>query len=238
MKALCDQPKNGPGCPRVVDALTLEDVHLGYPGRPTVLDGVSLTLTQGQVVVVRGRSGSGKSTLLAVASGLEVPQAGRVRVMGEPLDPADPAQRARVRARHVGFVFQHLHLLGELDLRENVELPMRLAHVARATARDRALRLLDSFGLRKLAHRRPSQVSGGEQQRAAIARALSMQPTVLLVDEPTSNLDAANAMTVVQALRTAASEGAAVLVASHDELLASAGRNLRLEGGRLEPLAR
>ncbi|HEX2066501.1 MAG TPA: ATP-binding cassette domain-containing protein [Candidatus Thermoplasmatota archaeon] len=217
-----------------MDALRLEKVEVGYPGRPAILRGVDLRLGPGELLVVDGRSGSGKSTLLAVAAGLQPPTRGRVAVMGQEYDPRDPGQRAGVRARSVGLVFQHLHLLGELTVEENVMLPLRLAHVPAAAARARAHELLRPFGLEALARRRPAQLSGGEQQRTAIARALALRPGVLLVDEPTSNLDAQNAATVAAALQQAAGEGAAVLVASHDELMHRAGRRVRLREGVLE----
>ena len=219
-----------------MDALRLEGIQLDYPGRPGVLADVDLALPPGRLLVVEGRSGSGKSSLLAIAAGLQAPSSGTVRVMGEAMDPRDAGQRAALRGRHVGLVFQHLHLLGELTLQENVELALRLSRVPRHEASRRAGELLEYFGIASIARRRPQQVSGGEQQRTAIARALSLQPMLLLVDEPTSSLDEANAKTVVEALRAAARRGSAVLVASHDELMRKAGPRMRLSQGRLQPL--
>lgn len=218
-----------------MDALALRDVRLDYPGRPGVLQSVNLRLAPGRIAVVRGRSGSGKSSLLAIAAGMQVPTSGQVDVLGNRLDPRDAAQRARVRGQHVGLVLQHLHLLGELTLAENVALPLRLRKRPRPEAAARSEELLARFGLAAHADRRPAQVSGGEQQRAAIARALALRPGLLLVDEPTSALDLVNAKTVVEALRTASVDGAAVLIASHDDLLNSLGQGLRLVEGRLEP---
>jgi putative ABC transport system ATP-binding protein len=216
-----------------MDALQLEGVRLDYPGRPGVLQGVSLRVAAGHMQVIAGRSGSGKSSLLAVASGLQVPTAGKVLVAGRPLSPTNAAQRAAIRGRYVGLVFQQLHLLGELTLRENVELPLHLAGVAKSGRRARAEELLAQFGLTSLAARRPGQVSGGEQQRTAIARALALRPALLLVDEPTSSLDEENALQVQAALQEAAAAGAAVLVTSHDELLRRAGPCLQMTAGRL-----
>ncbi len=212
----------------------MADVGLDHPGRPGVLRGVFLTVSPGEAVVVEGRSGSGKSTLLSVAAGLLAPTAGTVEVMGERMDARDPESAARLRARHVGLVFQHLHLLSELTVEENVELPLRLRRTPRAEARVRARELLSLFGLASCAPRHPTSLSGGEQQRVAIARALAVRPSLLLVDEPTSNLDSANALQVAEALRQAAKAGAAVLVATHDELLHRVGRLARIDDGCLE----
>ncbi len=215
----------------------MRDVRLDYPGRPGVLQAVGLRLAPGAIAVVRGRSGSGKSSLLGIAAGLQVPTVGDVEVLGQRLDPRDAVQRANVRAQHVGLVLQHLHLLGELTIAENVALPLRLRKRPRAEAAARTRDLLARFGLQSLAARRPAQVSGGEQQRAAIARALALRPGLLLVDEPTSALDLANAKSVVEALRVASTEGAAILVASHDDLLNKLGQGFRLAEGRLERVA-
>ncbi|HUR26423.1 MAG TPA: ATP-binding cassette domain-containing protein [Candidatus Thermoplasmatota archaeon] len=219
-----------------MDALRLDAIQLDYPGRPGVLAAVDLALAPGRLLVVEGRSGSGKSSLLAIAAGLQTPSSGTVTVMGEAMDPSDPSQRAALRGKHIGLVFQHLHLLGELTVQENVELALRLAQVPKPEATSRARELLDYFDIAAIAGRRPAKVSGGEQQRTAIARSLALEPQLLLVDEPTSSLDEANARNVIGALKAAAQRGAAVLVASHDELLRKAGPRLRLAEGRLTSL--
>lgn len=208
-------------------------VGLDRPGRPGVLTGVDLGLVAGETTVVEGRSGSGKSSLLSIAAGLLAPTSGTVHVMGEPM-VAGTGGAAALRHRHVGLVFQRLHLLAELTALENVELPLRLARMGRHEARERAQALLSRFELAEAAARRPPQLSGGEAQRVAIARALAPQPGLLLVDEPTGNLDAVNAAAVAQALQQAAREGAAVLVATHDPVLHRIGRLLRMRDGRLE----
>ena len=213
----------------------MEGVGLDLPGRPGVLSGISFALPVGELFVLEGRSGSGKSSLLSVAAGLQAPTAGTVHVMGEPIDARDPGRAAALRARHVGLVFQHLHLLSELTVQENVELPLRLRHEGRAASRARAAELLALFGLEGLADRFPPSLSGGEQQRVAIARALAPRPGLLLVDEPTSSLDRANSVRVGDALRQAAASGAAVLVATHDPLLHRLGRLARIDEGRLLP---
>ncbi len=214
-----------------MDALRLDHVTVDYPGRPGVLYDADLRVQPGELVVLEGRSGSGKSTLLAVAAGLEPVSSGDVDVFGTPMRPDSP-QAAQVRASRIGLVFQHLHLLPELSVVENVELPMVLAHVKRAERRERAMALLQRFGLAGAAGRVPPTRSGGEQQRVAIARSLALGPGLLLVDEPTSALDEQNARGVVKALRMAADGGAAVVVASHDEVLRTAGTLYRMTQGQ------
>jgi ABC-type lipoprotein export system ATPase subunit len=211
----------------------LSGVGLDYPTRPGVLRDVHLAIPPGAVAVLEGRSGSGKSSLLAVAAGLEAPTQGLVQVLGETMDPRDADQRSGLRSRHIGLVFQHLHLLSELSVEENIGLPLRLRRAAKPERLQRTRELLDAFGIAPLRDRRPAGLSGGEQQRVAIARALAVRPALLLVDEPTSSLDAENALTVLDALRSAAREGASVLVATHDEVLHKAGRLFAIEGGRV-----
>ncbi|HET6397919.1 MAG TPA: ATP-binding cassette domain-containing protein, partial [Candidatus Thermoplasmatota archaeon] len=203
-----------------------------HPGRPGVLRNANLQVPPATVVGLEGRSGAGKSTLLAVAAGLERPDSGTVEVMGHPMPWGNEAACSRLRAAHVGLVFQHLHLLGDLSVRENVALPLRLARAAPARREARVDHLLSTFGLQPLARRRPAQLSGGEQQRTAIARALAVEPGLLLVDEPTSSLDDANAQAVVAALQDAARLGAGVLVASHDPMVLRATVRYRMMQGR------
>jgi ABC-type lipoprotein export system ATPase subunit len=214
-----------------VEALRLDRVTVDYPGRPGVLSEADLEVEPGRLVVLEGRSGSGKSTLLAVAAGLEAVTGGTVTVFGTEMRPESPAA-AQMRATQVGLVFQHLHLLPELTVVENVELPLALARVPRRRRRQVSLELLARFGLAGLADRRPTTLSGGEQQRVAIARALALGPGLLLVDEPTSALDESNAREVVAALQAAARGGTAVVVASHDEILRGAGTLYRMQHGR------
>jgi putative ABC transport system ATP-binding protein len=213
-------------------ALDMRGVGLDYPTRPGVLAGIHLQVWPQQVAILRGRSGSGKSSLLQLAAGLERASTGSIAVQGEPM-PTSPDAAAELRFRHIGLVFQHLNLLGELNVRENVELPLRLRRVGRDERTATTNALLQRFGLHDVAERRPASLSGGEQQRVAIARALAPAPALLLVDEPTSNLDLENARMVVAALQEAARGGAAVLVATHDEVFRGAGTAYRLIAGRL-----
>ena len=191
-----------------------------------VLRDVSLTAQRGQAVVLLGPSGSGKSTLLNVIGGILKPDAGTVRLTGDAgqetlrVDALSERQRLAYRRRHVGFVFQFFNLVPTLTVAENVLLPLELnGRMDRAaTALDR----LDALGIGGVRHRFPERLSGGEQQRAAIARALAHGPTLLLADEPTGNLDAANAARVAECLwQEARTSGAALVLATHSETIAS-----------------
>jgi putative ABC transport system ATP-binding protein len=191
----------------------------------------------GEWLAVVGESGSGKSTLLNVVAGLDRPGAGEVRFEGCSLDFDDDDALALWRRRHVGFVFQAFHLLPYLDVASNVALPLALLGAgARARSR-RADDVLEAVGLAGFGPRRPGSLSGGEMQRAAIARALVHEPRLLLADEPTGNLDEANANAVLDCLAGAVRRaGAALLMVTHSPLAAAqADRVLRLAGGELRP---
>ncbi len=198
-----------------------------------VLDRVELDVQAGELVAVVGSSGSGKSTLLHLAGGLDRADAGTIELAGERLDGRSERVLARLRARHVGFVFQAFHLVPELSGEENVRLAARFgAHGAQAPARVAAL--VDALGLRPVARSVPAQLSGGEQQRFAIARALVNDPALVLADEPTGNLDAESGAVVLALLRAATRDGRAVLVVTHDAAVtASADRVVTLRDGRL-----
>jgi ABC-type lipoprotein export system ATPase subunit len=200
-----------------------------------VLDDVSLEVEAGEVVAVLGRSGSGKSTLLHLLGGLDRPDAGRIVLAGQELTGQRPRALARTRLRHVGFVFQSFQLIEELSGEENVLLPARLPGARRGGER-RARRLIEELGLSELAGRRPHELSGGEQQRLAIARALVNDPEVVLADEPTGNLDQENGAIVLGLLRGL--EDRAVVIVTHEpEAAAVAGRVLQLQDGRLAGIA-
>jgi ABC-type lipoprotein export system ATPase subunit len=198
-----------------------------------VLDGADLDVERGEIVAVLGRSGTGKSTLLHLLGGLDRPEAGTVEVAGEPVTGASERRLSALRRRHLGFVFQFFHLLPELSGEANVLLAgsVRGAHPD-AAARGRAL--VDRLGLRPVAGTLPAQLSGGEQQRFAIARALVNDPAVVLADEPTGNLDAEAGAEVLRLLRGVADEGRALVVVTHDPAAtAIADRVLSLVDGRL-----
>jgi ABC-type lipoprotein export system ATPase subunit len=209
------------------------------------LQGLDLLVNEGEIVALVGASGSGKSTLMNILAGLDTPTAGSVRVAGQDLAVLSKRQRLAYRRRAVGFVWQQTsrNLLPYLTAQQNVELPMRLADgglagpLARQSAgrrRNRAAELLDLLGLGDCLHRRPDQLSGGEQQRAAIAVALVNEPKVLLADEPTGELDTATAAEVFGALQRANSElGVTVLIVTHDPAVSSVvRRTVAIRDGR------
>ncbi len=198
-----------------------------------VLDGASLHVEAGEIVAILGRSGSGKSTLLHLIGGLDRPEAGTIRVAGERVTGASERALSRLRRRQVGFVFQFFHLLPELSGEANVLLAGKVRD-ARPDASARGRALIDGLGLRPVAEALPHQLSGGEQQRFAIARALVNDPAVLLADEPTGNLDAEAGADVLRLLRAGADEGRAVVLVTHEPAAAgSADRVLALRDGRL-----
>ncbi len=202
----------------------LRGVTKGYGSGPTrveVLRGLDLEVRRGEMLAVVGPSGVGKSTLLHLIGLLDRPEEGLVEVDGVGLGALPTGGRARMRNRVVGFVFQHHFLLDELDARDNVALPLRIAGQGARAARARALDLLVGVGLAERAGHYPDQLSGGEQQRVAVARSLAMRPPLLLADEPTGNLDRDNAEQVFELLRRLhLLEGLTSIIVTHNEELA------------------
>jgi putative ABC transport system ATP-binding protein len=219
-------------------ALRLDDVAKSYAqgdAERVVLDGVDLTVEAGELVVLLGRSGSGKSTLLHLISGIDLPDRGRVEVNGLDLTALSERERTLFRRHHVGFVFQFFHLLPTLTVLENLLLPLELAGRDDAAGRRRAHELLDEVGLADRAGDFPDRLSGGEQQRVAVARALVHDPLLLLADEPTGNLDAETGERVLELLdRLTRRAGKTLVVVTHSRRVAAlADRVYRIEDGRL-----
>ena len=199
------------------------------------LAGVDLAIGAGEFVAVTGASGSGKSTLLNVLGCLDKPDAGRYRLDGIDVAALDDEATSEVRNRRIGFVFQSFHLLPRLSVLENVLLPLRYARQADPGAGARAQMLLQRVGLSDRLDHRPNQLSGGQMQRAAIARALLLQPALLLADEPTGNLDSKSAADVLALLDEVHAGGQTVVLVTHDpEVAARAPRRIRLRDGKVE----
>ncbi len=200
-----------------------------------ILDGASLTILRGEMVAIIGESGAGKSTLLHILGALDQPSSGAVRIAGRAVQSGSDAALAEVRNRSIGFVFQFHHLLREFSALENVMMPLMIAGHAPRTVRERAMTLLETVGLASRSAHLPSALSGGEQQRVAVARALAPNPALLLADEPSGNLDRGNAERLHELFSTLASaHGVGVVVVTHNRALAArANRVLLLDGGRV-----
>jgi lipoprotein-releasing system ATP-binding protein len=220
----------------VLEAVDLAKLYTGGDGGTiTVLDGITLRVARGEMVAVIGASGAGKSTLLHLLGALDRPTRGAIRIAGEPIDGRSDEQLSVLRNRSIGFVFQFHHLLREFTAAENVMMPMLIAGWEPGRARKRADELLARVGLSGRTQHRPAALSGGEQQRTAVARALAMDPAVLLADEPSGNLDHANSERLHDLFAELSGDlEIAMVIATHNRSLAArAGRTLLLEDGRL-----
>ncbi len=202
-----------------------------------VLQGIDLDVREGEFVALMGPSGSGKSTLLNLIAGIDTPTKGEVRVAGEPLEALNPSRLASWRARHIGFIFQLYNLIPVLTAYQNVELPLLLTRLSASERKKRVLFALDLVGLQGREKHFPRQLSGGEEQRVAIARAIVSDPTLIVADEPTGDLDAKNAadiLTLLQRLHVELHK--TILMVTHDPHAAErAGKILRLDKGVLQP---
>ncbi len=198
------------------------------------LRGIDLTVKRGEFVAIVGPSGSGKSTLLNLLGCLDTPTGGEYRLSGETVAGLDRDQLADIRNRRVGFVFQNFNLLPQLTALENVEMPMLFGGVGRKERKQRAKKHLESVGLGDRVEHKPTELSGGQMQRVAIARALSMEPDIVLADEPTGNLDTGSGTDVMGALQELWEGGATLVVVTHDKALANrANRVIEIRDGKV-----
>jgi putative ABC transport system ATP-binding protein len=198
------------------------------------LSGVDLEIRKGEYVSIDGPSGSGKSTLLAIIGLLDSPSDGQYLFKGEAVKNLDISQRAAIRNREIGFIFQSFNLIGDLTVYENVELPLTYRAMSGSECKQRVQRALERVGMSDRSRHYPSQLSGGQQQRVAVARALAGNPSILLADEPTGNLDSRNANAVMDLLRELHYEGATICMVTHDPRFARhAERGVHLFDGRV-----
>jgi len=220
-----------------VDVQGLNKVYQLGAQRIHVLRDLELHVAYGEMVAIVGASGVGKSTLLHLLGGLDRADSGQIVVADTDLRALDDSSLVRFRNRNVGFVFQFHHLMSEFDATENVEMPLRVARESGNAARRRAVDLLSRVGLGERLKHRPSEMSGGEQQRVAVARALAMKPALLLADEPTGDLDETTADSLHELLKNMhAEQGLTSVIATHNPRLAAAcDRVFRLERGQLHP---
>ncbi|HET7840661.1 MAG TPA: ABC transporter ATP-binding protein [Terriglobia bacterium] len=198
------------------------------------LAGIHLVIKKGEYIAIAGPSGCGKSTLLSIMGLLDTPTDGKYVLNGEPVENLNLSDRARIRNREVGFIFQSFNLIGDLNVYENVELPLTYRGMPAAERKKRVLESLERVGMSHRTKHYPSQLSGGQQQRVAVARALGGSPSILLADEPTGNLDSKNGEAVMDLLHALHSEGATICMVTHDPRYARhADREVHLFDGRV-----
>ncbi|ASK18312.1 ABC transporter ATP-binding protein [Halomonas sp. N3-2A] len=219
----------------MLECNSLTRVYSEGPQDLTVLDQLELKVHAGERVAIVGSSGSGKTTLLNLLGGLDRPSAGSIVIAGEPLAGLNEAALGRFRNRYIGFVYQFHHLLAEFTALENAALPLIIRGQSKKAAEQRAMQLLERVGMKARADHKPGELSGGERQRVAIARALVTDPRLVLMDEPTGNLDQTTAGTILALMDELAKESAcAFVIVTHDvSLAAHQDRVLRLDSGRL-----
>ena len=198
------------------------------------LAGIHLSIERGEYVAISGPSGCGKSTLLSILGLLDSPTGGHYRLNGQPVQSLNVAERARIRNREIGFIFQSFNLIGDLTVFENVELPLTYRGVRTSERKERVGRALERVGMGHRGRHLPSQLSGGQQQRVAVARALVGEPSILLADEPTGNLDSKNGEAVMELLDALHQSGSTICMVTHDPRYAlNADRSIQLFDGRI-----
>jgi putative ABC transport system ATP-binding protein len=219
--------------------IELENIHRYFKvGEQTVhaLNDINLTIDKGEYVSVMGPSGSGKSTLLNVIALLDQPSSGRYRLNGRDVTQLSDDELAKVRRENIGFVFQFFHLIPRLTAAENVEMPMILAGIAAKERKQRVAEALSDVNLQNRADHRPDQLSGGQLQRIAIARAMIMRPEILLADEPTGNLDSKSGSEIIELLESLNRQGVTLMIITHDQHIGDrARRKIRIVDGQIRP---
>jgi putative ABC transport system ATP-binding protein len=231
------RPANGNGRKNGETLLKLSNVSKVFTTDEVethALAGIELEIRKGEYVSIAGPSGCGKSTLLSILGLLDSPTAGSYRLKNEPVESLKLAQRARIRNREIGFIFQSFNLIGDLTVFENVELPLTYRSMAASQRKQRVSAALERVGMAHRAKHLPSQLSGGQQQRVAVARALVGEPSILLADEPTGNLDSRNGEAVMDLLRELHQAGATICMVTHDPRFSRyADRTVHLFDGRV-----
>jgi len=218
----------------LIDLNQIEKVFLTDEVETHALAGINLSIRRGEFVAIAGPSGCGKSTLLSILGLLDSPSAGDYTLNGKAVANLNHSERARIRNREVGFIFQSFNLIGDLTVFENVELPLTYRGMAAAERKQRVDAALEKVGMSHRSKHYPSQLSGGQQQRVAVARALAGRPSILLADEPTGNLDSKNGEAVMQLLTELHREGATICMVTHDDRFAGhAQRAVHLFDGRV-----
>ena len=224
---------SGDGRP-LIQLESLTKVFLTEEVETHALAGIHMHIQKGEYVSIAGPSGCGKSTLLSIIGLLDSPTEGRYLLNGNPVENLKLSERARIRNREIGFIFQSFNLIGDLNVFENVELPLTYRGMKSAERKKRVKEALERVGMAHRAKHLPSQLSGGQQQRVAVARALGGDPSVLLADEPTGNLDSKNGQAVMDLLRDLHREGATICMVTHDPRFARyAERTIHLFDGRV-----
>jgi putative ABC transport system ATP-binding protein len=218
----------------VIQLENLSKVFLTDEVETHALTGIELSIRKGEFVSISGPSGCGKSTLLSILGLLDSPSDGSYTLNGKPVESLSMSERARVRNREIGFIFQAFNLIGDLNVYENVELPLTYRGIPSAERKTRVQGALEKVEMSHRMKHYPSQLSGGQQQRVAVARALAGSPSILLADEPTGNLDSKNGEAVIELLRALHAEGATICMVTHDPRYAKhADRTVHLFDGKL-----